>query len=96
MSQRKKIVFISGANRGIGYGLSQLMAEKNYLVIAGYRDEARSERLLKDSDQSDSILPFKADVLAEEELERLHRFIDGRIGRSTKNISLRVLHFALN
>ena len=75
MSIRKKRVFISGANRGIGYGLTQLMAKSDYLVVAGYRDKGRSGQLLSDSEESDSIVPFKVDVVAEEELKSLYHFI---------------------
>jgi NAD(P)-dependent dehydrogenase (short-subunit alcohol dehydrogenase family) len=80
MSSEGKTVFISGANRGIGLGMALLMAGKGYTVFAGYREEARSERLLQESRQSARIVPVKVDVTNESEVKALAETIAARSG----------------
>ena len=65
MGTEEKTVFITGANRGIGLGMVLLMAGKDYRVFAGYREEARSERLFEKARQDGRILPVKVDVTRE-------------------------------
>ncbi len=79
MTVTEKFVFISGANRGIGYQLATQLATKGYRVIAGYRDERRSAALL--AQQSENLHPFKVDVTVPEMLDALRTFIENRFGR---------------
>ena len=80
MNSEARTVFISGANRGIGLGLALLMAHKGYTVFAGYREEARSERLFQESRQEAWIVPVKVDVTREDEVKVLAETIAARSG----------------
>jgi NAD(P)-dependent dehydrogenase (short-subunit alcohol dehydrogenase family) len=75
------VVFISGANRGIGFGLTKLMAEKRYTIIAGYRNESNSKELLDEAGRSDYIYPVKADIIEKDDLIRLYNFIKDEFGK---------------
>ena len=80
MSGSERSVFISGANRGIGRGMTFLMASKGYTVVAGYRDEERSRQLLSEATENRRILPVKMDVTREDDLENLYKTITSRFG----------------
>ena len=80
MSAEEKSVFISGANRGIGLGMALLMAGKGYTVFAGYREEARSERLFQESRQEARIVPVRVDVTRQSDLKGLVDTIASRAG----------------
>jgi NAD(P)-dependent dehydrogenase (short-subunit alcohol dehydrogenase family) len=75
-----KTVFISGANRGIGLGMALLMAGKGYRVFAGYREQARSERLFQKAREDGRIVPVKVDVTIEGEVKALAETIAARSG----------------
>lgn len=80
MGSEEKTVFITGANRGIGLGMVLLMAGKDYRVFAGYREEARSERLFEKARQDGRILPVKVDVTRESDLRGLAETIASQTG----------------
>jgi NAD(P)-dependent dehydrogenase (short-subunit alcohol dehydrogenase family) len=80
MRSGEKTVFISGANRGIGLGMALLMAGKGYTVFAGYREEARSEKLFQESRQKAPIVPVKVDVTRQSDLKALVDTIASRAG----------------
>ena len=80
MEREKRVAFISGANRGIGFGLTLEMVQHGCKVAAGYRDESRSEKLLAEAEKQRNILPVKVDVTIEDDLKRLYRFIENHFG----------------
>jgi len=80
MPSEEKTVFISGANRGIGLGMALLMAGKRYRVFAGYREKARSERLLEEARRDGRIVPVEVDVTTEGEVKALAETIAARSG----------------
>ena len=80
MESEKRVAFISGANRGIGFGLTLEMVHHGCKVAAGYRDESRSEKLLTEAEKERNILPVKVDVTIEDDLKRLYRFIENHFG----------------
>ena len=80
MNSEQKTVFISGANRGIGLGVALLMAGKGFAVFAGYREEARSERLFQESRQEARIVPVRVDVTRQSDLKGLVDTIASRAG----------------
>lgn len=80
MSSDEKTVFISGANRGIGLSMTLLMAGKGYTVFAGYREEARSERLFQKAHEDGRIVPVKVDVTRQSDLRGLVDTIASRAG----------------
>jgi len=75
MSDTFQTVFISGANRGIGKELALQLSNQSYNVIAGYRDESRSQSLLDEGEKRDNLFPFNVDVTSEGDLKALHTFI---------------------
>ena len=41
---KEKIVFVTGANKGIGYGIAKYLGKSGWQVIIGARDEQRAEK----------------------------------------------------
>ena len=41
---KEKIAFVSGANKGIGYGIAKYLGKSGWQVIIGARDEQRAEK----------------------------------------------------
>ncbi|MEJ2429471.1 MAG: SDR family oxidoreductase [Deltaproteobacteria bacterium] len=80
MESGQRVAFISGANRGIGFGLTLEMVQHGCKVAAGYRDEGRSEKLLAEAEKQRNILPVKVDVTIEDDLKHLYRFIENHCG----------------
>ena len=80
MENKARVTFISGANRGIGFGLTLEMAQRGCKVAAGYRDETKSTELLAEAEKHGNILPVKVDVTIEEDLRHLYQFIDNHLG----------------
>jgi NAD(P)-dependent dehydrogenase (short-subunit alcohol dehydrogenase family) len=80
MKSEDRVAFVSGANRGIGFGLTLEMVQHGCKVAAGYRDETRSEKLLVEAEKHGSILPVKVDVTIEEDQENLYQFIENQLG----------------
>lgn len=81
MDTSAKVVFISGANRGIGYQLAMQFAAKSYQVIAGYRDKSRAVSLLKQAENTANLHPFQVDVASKEAIEALGSFIRSKFNR---------------
>ena len=80
MESDDRVAFVSGANRGIGFGLTLEMVQHGCKVAAGYRDETRSTKLLAEAEKHGSILPVKVDVTVEDDLQHLYEFVDNRLG----------------
>ena len=80
MESEERVAFISGANRGIGLGLTLEMVQHGCKVAAGYRDETKSTELLAEAEKHGNILPVKVDVTIEEDLRHLYQFIDNHLG----------------
>ena len=45
---KEKIVFVSGANKGIGYGIAKYLGKSGWQVIIGARDEQRAEKAVSE------------------------------------------------
>lgn len=75
MNNTLQTIFISGANRGIGKELALQLSQQKYNVIAGYRDESRSQSLLAEGEKSDTLFPFKVDVTSGADLQTLYTVI---------------------
>ena len=78
MSTGNRVTFVSGANRGIGFGTTVEMAKQGFNVVAGYRDENRAESLFAKAKEYGKIFPVKVDVTIESDLEQLYDFIERR------------------
>lgn len=81
MTTHMQTVFISGANRGIGNELARQLSQQAYKVIAGYRDESRSESLFTWAQENTNLFPFRVHVTSEDDLQALYQFIAGQFGR---------------
>jgi len=80
MESSERVAFVSGANRGIGLGLTLEMVQHGCKVAAGYRDEKKSRELLAEAEGHENILPVKVDVTIENDLKHLYHFIDDQFG----------------
>lgn len=81
MSNSAQVVFVSGANRGIGYELVRQLSQQAYNVVAGYRSASSSQQLLDDAKEANNILPYKVDVTVESDLQGLYEAIAEKYGR---------------
>jgi NAD(P)-dependent dehydrogenase (short-subunit alcohol dehydrogenase family) len=75
MESEERVAFVSGANRGIGFGLTLEMVHHGCKVAAGYRDETSSKKLLAEAEQHRNILPVKVDVTSKDDLKHLYHLI---------------------
>ncbi len=76
----ERVAFVSGANRGIGFGMTLEMVRNGCKVVAGYRDEERSHELLAEAEKDKNIYPVRVDVTSESDVQHLHEFIAGHLG----------------
>ncbi len=75
------VVFVTGANRGIGLEyVRQLVARKD-MVFAGYRDESRSRDLLAMAQKNDNLETVAVDVTDEAQIEDVRDIIADKFGR---------------
>lgn len=75
-----KTVFITGANRGIGLGLTQRFLENNFQVIATYRNEINSAALISLAKENTKLSLFKLDLNNDNDFPKLKEFL------KTKNV----------
>lgn len=43
---KQKIAFITGANKGIGYGIAEHLGKSGWQIVVGARDEQRAENAI--------------------------------------------------
>ena len=48
----KKIVFVTGANKGIGLGIAKHLGKSGWQVVIGARDEQRAEKAISELKQA--------------------------------------------
>ena len=82
MAKSTETIFISGANRGIGFELVQHFSQEGYTVIAGYRQKEQSQRLLAKAEEFATLQPFNVEITAVDDLKGLHDFIANQYGRA--------------
>ncbi len=80
MGNKDRVAFVSGANRGIGFGLTLELARKGCKVVAGYRDENKSQKLFDKANEDGNVFPVRVDVTVEGDLKHLYEFIENRFG----------------
>ena len=80
MTDNFQTIFISGANRGIGYELARQLSQQSYQIIAGYRDDSRSKMFLNEAQKTNNVFPAKVDVTSEHDLKELYDFIANQFG----------------
>jgi NAD(P)-dependent dehydrogenase (short-subunit alcohol dehydrogenase family) len=77
----KKIIFVSGANRGIGLALVRQISEMGHTIIGGYRVPDRSKELLDMAENSDHVSAARVDVTNRDDVRCLYDFINEKSGR---------------
>ena len=75
-----RVAFVSGANRGIGFGLTLELAKNGCKVAAGYRDKNRSKDLLAEAEKNNDIVPVTVDVTVEDDIKRVYELLDTHFG----------------
>ncbi|MBI2134942.1 SDR family oxidoreductase [Candidatus Woesearchaeota archaeon] len=82
MQENKKIVLVTGANRGIGFEACRQLGKNGFKVILTSRDEKKgkeaAEKLKK---EKLDIVYHQLDVKDEESIKKLHSFADEEFGR---------------
>ncbi len=82
MSQQKKIAFVTGANRGIGFVTAQELAKKGVHVIMGARDakagKAAAQKLKDQKLEADSVV---FDVTNPKDHQTLAQYLSDKFGR---------------
>jgi len=75
MHNGKKVVFVSGANRGIGLEFARQLSEIGYIVIAGYRKPEKSQELLELAETSRNFHVYRGDATNEKDVQGLAKYI---------------------
>ena len=84
MSDAEQGVLITGASSGIGEATARLMAERGYLVFAGYRKESDAERL---KEVGERLIPVRLDVADEESMVAARDFVEATLqGRPLRGL----------
>lgn len=78
----KKIAVVTGANRGLGLGVSKALAQKGYSVVMVGRDKSKIEKAAKSlaSIVPSTILSFHADVTNDTQIKMLASFLKQEFG----------------
>ena len=80
--KNKKIVLVTGANRGIGFEACRQLAKNGFKVILTSRDEKKgkeaAEKLKK---ENLDIVYHQLDVKDKESIKKLYSFVDKEFGR---------------
>jgi NAD(P)-dependent dehydrogenase (short-subunit alcohol dehydrogenase family) len=82
VSETKKVAFITGGNRGLGFETARILGEHGVIVIIGARDPVQGEAAalkLRDSGFACEALPF--DLSKKGDGETAYEFFEKRFGR---------------
>lgn len=78
----KKIVLVTGANRGIGLELSRQLVKADYQVLVAARSEEKAVAAAKEVGTDDNpALPVVLEATSSEDIAALTRKIEGEFGR---------------
>ncbi len=81
----QKILLVTGGGRGIGAATCRLAAKEGYAVAVNYRSDAKAAEAVAGEIKAagGKAVAIQADVAREEDVLRLFREVDGRLGRLT-------------
>ncbi len=91
------IVFVSGANRGIGLEFVRQLARRGDQVIGGYRNAATSGELLGMADERENVHALPVEVTDRQSINNLKNFIADRYARLDiliNNAGISIKYFA--
>lgn len=79
----QKIILITGASRGIGAATALLAAKQGYTVVVNYLQNRPAADLIVDRirNEGGNALAVQADISKEEDILRLFRTVDERLGK---------------
>jgi NAD(P)-dependent dehydrogenase (short-subunit alcohol dehydrogenase family) len=77
----KKIVLISGANRGIGFCTASKFVEAGYTVIFSSRNEKKGMEAFQKMGNLDNIYFHQLDVGDDRSVDKLYTYIEDKFGR---------------
>ena len=67
----KKIVLVTGANKGIGFGIAKHLGQSGWQVILGARDELRAEKAISEL-KSAGVDVLGWGIISQEQGARVH------------------------
>lgn len=75
----KKVILVTGASKGIGRNIAEILANNGNIVIANYnKSETEAIQLEK---ENENIIIYKADVSKKDEVEKMIKFILDKFGK---------------
>jgi NAD(P)-dependent dehydrogenase (short-subunit alcohol dehydrogenase family) len=78
----EQVALVTGANRGIGLGVTQQLARLGFTVILGSRDSAKGEEAVGEVVEAGlRIFPKRLDVTDQKRIEELKSRVEERFGR---------------
>lgn len=81
MSTERDIALVTGANRGIGRGVAEQLAERGMTVLVGARDVQRGEAIAKEMRATGAdVYALRLDVTDQSAVHAAARWIDERFG----------------
>jgi NAD(P)-dependent dehydrogenase (short-subunit alcohol dehydrogenase family) len=81
MANAKKIVLITGANKGIGLETARQLGTEGYTILVGARDLAKAEKAVAELKAGGAdVRPLKIDVVNAAEIEAARKTIESEFG----------------
>jgi NAD(P)-dependent dehydrogenase (short-subunit alcohol dehydrogenase family) len=75
----KKIILVTGGNRGIGLEICRQLAKQGNTVLMASRNLTKAEEIIKK--MKGEIIPLKLDITQEEDIQEAFKFISDKFGK---------------
>jgi NAD(P)-dependent dehydrogenase (short-subunit alcohol dehydrogenase family) len=92
MTTPTQIALVTGANRGIGLEVCRQLAQRDYTVILGARDEAKGRQAAASLNQS-QVIPCQLDVSDPASIERARNWLAAEFGRLDVLVNNAAIHY---